>query len=237
MDAPDATLQYAGHSDGVVDFHLPASGAGPSVLLIHGGFWKQRYDRTHTRPAARALADLGYVVATPEYRRVGGGGGWPTTWQDLAAATRALPDLCADVDLHWEVPVVVGHSAGGHLALLLASSEVDLAGVVALAPVCDLRAALDLSLGSAATAAFLNGTDPGPADPMSLTPRPGLRVEIVHGDRDEDVPISLSRDYTARHPGTAFTELDCGHMELITPGSAAWPAVVRAVAERSSETG
>ncbi len=227
------TLLYADHNDGIVDLHLPAPGTGPTVLLIHGGFWKQRYDRAHTRPMARALADLGYVVATPEYRRVGGGGGWPTTAEDISSVTRALPRLCAEVDVDWRAPVAVGHSAGGHLALLLASGDLPLSGVVALAPVCDLRAALDLSLGTGAAAAFLDGANPAAADPMGMTPREGLRVELVHGDADEDVPVALSRDYAARHPTAAYTELRCGHMELITPGSIAWPTVVRTV-ERSA---
>jgi len=236
VDAPDLTLRYAEHVDGVIDLHLQATGTGPTVLLIHGGFWKQVYDRTHTRPMARALAELGYVVATPEYRRVGGGGGWPTTWHDVEAAATALPGLCAQAGLSWSDPVVVGHSAGGHLALLFASADVPLSGVVALAAVSDLDAALDLSLGSGAAVAFLDGASPASADPMSLVPRPGLPVSLVHGTADEDVPVSLSRNYAARHPGTVLTELGCGHMELITPGSIAWPAVVRAV-ESSAEAG
>lgn len=228
MDDPDLTAWYADHLDAVVDLHLPARPRG-SVLLVHGGFWKQRWDRTHTRPMARALAGLGYVVATPEYRRVGGGGGWPRTWQDVEAAADALPSLCAEAGTRWTAPVVVGHSAGGHLALLLAGSARPLAGVVALAPVADLRAAIDLSLGDEAAAAFLDGADPAEADPMGRAPVPGRRVEIVHGRGDLDVPVSLSRDYHARHPDTVLTELDCGHMELITPGSVAWEPVVHAV--------
>jgi len=226
VDAPDVTLQYDDRADAVIDLHLPAE-AGPAVLLIHGGFWKQRYDRTHLRPMARALAALGYVVAVPEYRRVGGGGGWPVTRDDVVRAAGVLPELCAARDLPWRPPVVVGHSAGGHLALLLAATELPLAGAVGLGPVCDLRAALDLELGSGAVAAFLAGADPEAADPMSQPARG--RVELVHGVYDDDVPVGLSRAYAAAHPGTVLTELDCGHFEPITPGSVAWPAVVRAV--------
>ena len=229
VDAPDLTLRYDEHADGLVDLHLPST-AGPSVLLLHGGFWKQEYDRTYLYPMARALSELGYVVATPEYRRTGGGGGWPATCRDVDSVTAALPGLCADLDVAWERPVAVGHSAGGHLALLLAGSKRPLAGVVGLGPVCDLRGALDLGLGSGAAAAFLDGTDPSAADPMDHPAPAGLRVELVHGLHDEDVPIALSRTYARAHPSTVLTKLDCGHFEPITPGSIAWPAVVRAVA-------
>ena len=87
-DLPDATVRYADHEDAVVDLHLPrgsrpADPETPLVVLLHGGFWKQEWDRRHTRTEARALADLGAVVATPEYRRVRGGGGWPVTGDDV----------------------------------------------------------------------------------------------------------------------------------------------------------
>ena len=91
---PDAVVRYAAHEDGVIDLHLPdGPGPRPLVITVHGGFWKQRYDRTHQRPLARALVAAGAVVAAPEYRRVGGAGGWPATGDDVLAAYAALPDL------------------------------------------------------------------------------------------------------------------------------------------------
>ena len=74
---PDATVRYADHDDAVIDLHLPDDPPDRLVVLIHGGFWKAEWDRRPTRPFARALADAGCLVATPEYRRVGIGGGWP----------------------------------------------------------------------------------------------------------------------------------------------------------------
>ena len=93
---PTRCVRYAAHEDGVVDVHLPPGGRAraPLVVLVHGGFWKQAYDRCHSRPMACALPPTGWVVAMPEYRRVGGpAGGWPATAQDVAAAVAALPSL------------------------------------------------------------------------------------------------------------------------------------------------
>lgn len=235
-DLPDATVRYAGHEDAVVDLHLPG-GARPSrpdtplVVVLHGGFWKQEWDRRHTRPEARALADLGAVVATPEYRRVRGGGGWPVTGDDVHLAVRRLPELLAGLGIATGPMTLVGHSAGGHLALWLAGLELPVVKVVALAPVCDLREAVRLGLGDDATQALLGDLDPSAADPMTLLEeRPGREVAIVHGVDDDVVPVSLSRGLVARHPWVTLREVRCGHMELIEPGSVAWPTVLTALA-------
>ncbi len=233
---PDAVLRYAGHQDAVIDVHLPGgsvpTGAGGRVVvLLHGGFWKVEYDRRHTRPMARALADEGFVVATPEYRRVRGGGGWPVTAEDVLLAVRRLPDLLASIGLDAALAhgplTVTGHSAGGHLALWLCTTDLPIERVVALAPVCDLQQAIRLGLGEAATEAFLGGDDPAPADPMVLfAQRPTTRVVIVHGEDDDVVPASLSRSLTERHAWVELHEVPGGHFEVIEPGSIAWSTVL-----------
>jgi acetyl esterase/lipase len=229
-DLPDATVRYADHEDGVIDLHLPGGPATGVVVLVHGGFWKAEYDRRHTRPMAAALAAEGLVVATPEYRRVGAGGGWPTTGDDVRQAVERLPELLAGLGLPTGPVSVVGHSAGGHLALWLATSGLELAEVVGLAPVCDLGEAIRLDLGGGATRKLLQGADPSVADPMVLLEsHPDVAVRIVHGREDEDVPVSLSRGLVRRHPWTELTEVDGGHFEVIEPGSVAWPAVLRAL--------
>jgi len=233
---PDATVRYADHDDAVIDLHLPDGVADQVVVLLHGGFWKVEYDRRHTREMAGALAEAGCLVATPEYRRVRGGGGWPTTGDDVRLAVSRLPELLDGLSLlegpdlpgPTGLPVVVGHSAGGHLALWLATTGLAIERVVALAPVCDLREAIRLGLGGNATTAFLGGADSSMADPMVLfDERPSADIAIVHGDQDEDVPVSLSRGFVAAHPGVHLQELPgVGHMDLVDPGSAAWPTVV-----------
>ncbi len=229
---PDATVRYADHDDAVIDLHRPASPTGRLLVLVHGGFWKAQWDRRHTRPMARALADLGWLVATPEYRRVGNGGGWPTTGDDVRLAVSRLPELLTGLDLPVGPLTVTGHSAGGHLALWLATLGLPIERVVALAPVCDLKEAIRLGLGSDATQALLGGSEPGPLDPMTLFGvRPSAEVVIVHGDQDEAVPVSLSRGFVAAHPFVGLQELaGVDHMELIDPASSAWPTVVEALA-------
>ena len=238
---PDAVLRYADHPDGIIDVHLPGSSNGPSngpsnglsngltVLLVHGGFWRTAWDRTHTRPMARALADAGFTVATPEYRRVGpgGSGGWPRTGADVRDAAEQLPDLLAGIGVAAGPVRAVGHSAGGHLVLWLATTGVALDRVVALAPVCDLRKAITRGLGSDAARAFLDDIEPDEADPQLLFD--GMApsdVRIVHGIDDDTVPVDLARGFVARHSWVSLTEVPGGHFEPIEPGSVAWPTVL-----------
>lgn len=256
---PDRTLHYGPDPDHVIDLRLPASGDGPRplVVVVHGGFWRERYDRTHAGPQASALAERGYVVAVPEYRRVGqAGGGWPGTFDDTAAWTDRVADLVvtelgADaVDL--DRVVYVGHSAGGHLALWAASrhrlpdsspwhrtSPLPLRGVVSLAGVCDLHLAAELDLSNGATQDLMGG-DPrtaperyAVADP-SLTVPSGVRSVLVHGDEDTNVPRALSTSYAERaSTGGDRVEVvelpGVAHFEVIDPLSAAWPAVTAAL--------
>jgi acetyl esterase/lipase len=242
---PDAVLRYAAHDDGVVDVHLPPgpSRPRPLVFYVHGGFWRQRWDRTHARPLAEALAARGHVVALPEYRRVGGRGGWPTTADDVEAALQATPGLLAGAGVPITTTTLVGHSAGGHLVLWLAGQRRSVAGVdrvVALAPVGDLRSAAGRGLGAGATQELLGGSPEevpevyAAADPASrLDVRPAAEVVLVHGDRDEDVPVDLSRGLVARHPWIDHRELaGVGHSEVIDPLSSAWPAVLAAIEGR-----
>ncbi|NGM14950.1 prolyl oligopeptidase family serine peptidase [Verrucosispora sp. CWR15] len=243
---PDVTVAYGEHPDQIADLRRPA-GSGPPrplVVVVHGGFWRAEYDRRHTGPLASALAALGYPVAQLEYRRTGQpGGGWPGTLTDVLAGVSALPRL-AEAALSDRIastpPLLLGHSAGGHLALYAAAHAPGaVGGVLALAPVADLAEAYRLDLDAGAVAALLGG---GPADvperyattdPRSLVPlRP--RTVVMHGTLDQQVPVDLSRSYvtSARAKGAdiRLIELpDCEHFGLIAPGSSAWPEVTAAL--------
>ncbi|GAA2330394.1 alpha/beta hydrolase [Dactylosporangium salmoneum] len=244
---PDFTLRYGEHPDHVADVRLPEVQDAPLVLFVHGGFWRQEWDRAHAGPLSADLAARGYAVATIEFRRTGQtGGGWPGTFSDVAAAAVAVPDLLAKEVAHRGLrsvkvdrPILAGHSAGGHLALWYAAVAPDaVGGVVALAPVADLRRAYELDLDEGAVADLLGGapdavpTAYASADPMVNLPS-GVQTVIVHGEDDDIVPVSLSRDYcrSARRAGddTTLVELaGAGHFAVIDPLSGAWPAVLAA---------
>ncbi|WP_448630529.1 alpha/beta hydrolase [Cellulomonas soli] len=150
------TLPYGTHPDQVTEVTVPdgTSGPVPLVVLLHGGVWREPHDRVHIRPLAAALTASGLLVASTEYRRVGGAGGWPQTFEDVALATDTVPDLIESAGLAQVdrgAVVLVGHSAGGHLALWAAvrhltaphapghrSTPLPVAGVVPLAGVVAL---------------------------------------------------------------------------------------------------
>ncbi len=259
MSAPDLTLSYGPLPEHLVDVRLPAGTGQPAplVVVVHGGFWKAEWDREHVAEQSAGLAAAGHLVATVEYRRVGmPGGGWPGTLDDLALIGDTVPGLVAgEVGARVDPgrTALVGHSAGGHLVAWSAARHRLPAGspwhrptalrvgVVALAGVLDLGLAQRLGLGNRATEGLLGGApDEQPeryavADPARLLPT-GVPTVLVHGTRDEDVPVEVSRSFRAAAAAVgedvALHELvDVDHMSLIDPGSDAWASVLAAVAQ------
>ena len=241
---PDRVLTYGHHRDHVADLRLPTGTApAPLVVVIHGGFWRQAFDRSHAGPQSRALADAGYAVATIEYRRVGGGGGVPATFDDVATAVDRVPELAAATGrVDAGRVALVGHSAGGHLALWAAlrhrlpptspwrrDRDMALRGVVALAGVVDLGAARAAGLGEDAVDALVGGHDLADVDP-ALLPASELPVVLVHGRDDDRVPVANARGYADRRPAVQLWELEgVEHFGPIDPLSTAWPHVLKAV--------
>ena len=246
---PAAVVRYGEHPEQVLDVYLPRTpdrGPASVVVVLHGGFWRQQYDRTHVRPMAEALAGEGFVVVVPEYRRSGGDGGWPHTFDDVASALAAVPTLAdaapgqAMLD---EPPTLVGHSAGGHLAMwAVLGRGVPARRVVALAPVADLTEAYARGLGEGAVAALM-GCSPqeapevyAAADPARRLPPPEHTppITILHGVEDDRVPVDLCRPL----PGVRLVELPgVEHFGLIDPLSRAWPHVLHAIRETGSPAG
>jgi acetyl esterase/lipase len=226
---PDARrLVYGKEPAQFVDFRFPANKQTPALaVMIHGGFWRARYDLLHAGHLCAALTAAGFVTANVEYRRVGDPeGGWPGSYDDILAALRL-----ARREAGAKRTVVVGHSAGGHLALRAAADEPSLKGVVALAPVANLQKAANLHLSNDAVKEFLGGSLEHFADACAMLHGATVPRVLIHGRQDANVPLELSRDYAkarAKDPGAVeLIEVDdCDHFDLIDPRSTAWGVVL-----------
>jgi acetyl esterase/lipase len=201
------------------------------TVVIHGGFWRAKYGKLIGRAVAADLARRGRAAWNIEYRRIGRGqgGGWPATFDDVAAAIDLVAER-ADSRLDLDDVSAVGHSAGGQLALWAAARRdgaVKLRRVVAQAAPCELRAAN-------AAYELLGGTPEdvperyASANPMQLVPI-GVPILLVHGEQDETVPVRRSRDLAeaARAAGDDVTLVEPvpgGHRTHIDPRTAAWRA-------------
>ena len=232
---PDRVLRISSAPTGVVDVYDPpaASTSGDLVVLIHGGFWRAAYDRTHLRVLAAAIAATGRRVALPEYRRIGDpGGGWPGTLDDIIDLVASVPGLLGSEPRQ---TVLVGHSAGGHLAVLAAQrADRPPRMVVSLAGVLDLAAAHRDGLSRGVVAELLGAAHPtaasiAAADPMAA-PIPSVEVRVIHGDDDTEVPPGYSAAYAARDPRIGIEMLaGIDHYDVIDPRSTAFDALLRAI--------
>ena len=235
------TYRYGPDPSQIADLHTPASGSGwPVAVVIHGGFWRARYDRTLMEPLCADLAGRGWAAWNLEYRRIGpgGSGGWPQTFDDVGVGIDQLARLNVPIDVGRVV--AIGHSAGGHLALWAASrgqTQVALYAVVGQAAVTDLAQAARLHLSDGAAQELLGGA---PADvperyaaasPVQRLPL-GVPTLLVHGAADDTVPVSFSLEFHAAAVAAGdacdleVAERD-GHFEHIDPASAAWATVTR----------
>jgi acetyl esterase/lipase len=217
-------VPYGGHGDQFVDVYPAEGPPRATVVVLHGGFWRDRYGLDLMDALCRDLAGRGYEAWNVEYRRLGSGGGWPATFEDVRAAVRdARRPL-----------VTVGHSAGGHLALWL-GAEIGATLAVAQAGVVDLEEASRLGLSSNAAAALLGGTPVdvperyAAASPAARLPL-GVPQLLVHGLRDDTVPIAMSRAYASRARDAGdeieLVAADEGHFECLDPASESWAAIV-----------
>ncbi|MFD7872792.1 alpha/beta hydrolase [Streptomyces sp. NPDC059766] len=267
---PDRTVAYGDHPDQVIDFYVPrtetaADAGAPLVVLLHGGAWRAPYDRRHITPFADFLARRGFAVANVEYRHGATApapdgaapvaGRWPDTFDDVAAALDALPALVREV-LPQADPrrtVVVGHSAGGQLALWAAARHVlpadapwrldgpaALRGVVALAPIADFAVAEKLEVCGGAAGQLLGGEEhfgvrQPYADPALLLPT-GIATTLVQGRDDIDVPKAVAEAFAdaAAKAGemVGLTLLaEVGHFPLIDPAADACAVAAEEIAQ------
>ncbi|OGE75653.1 MAG: hypothetical protein A3C85_00085 [Candidatus Doudnabacteria bacterium RIFCSPHIGHO2_02_FULL_48_21] len=246
-------LQYA-------DLRYPATpGPWPVVAMIHGGFWKAEYDMEHAGHLCHALTKTGLATWNIEYRRIGNGGGWPTTFEDIIDAMNYLGPMAEYYPLDLNKVVVLGHSAGGHLALWLAGARkypdvlpetkltISLKGVVSLAGVADLQIAWEKRLSNGIVKDFLGGSPDevperyGYACPLKRLPADTRQI-LIHGEDDTKVPVGLSMLYkqramelqksTGENEPVELRVLDnCGHFELIDPEKEQFAWVRQAIAD------
>ena len=191
----------------------------PVVVLLHGGFWRERYRRDQMVPLADDLAARGFGAWNVEYRRLDCGGGWPETVDDVRAAVAHLRSL------GHEPVAAVGHSAGGHLALLL---DGHVPAIVSQAGVTDIEEAMRRGLGDGGDVAerFAGHAPMEEASPIRRAPA-SVPVLLVHGTEDDDVPADFSTRYAARGGDVTLSLREGeGHFEHIDPASGAWKDVV-----------
>lgn len=250
--AADIVVAYGEEPDQFAELRLPEKpGPHPVVVLIHGGCWLPDFDLTHVRPLAEAVTGLGLATWTIEYRRPSEGEElWPATFDDVAAALDKLRDLAETNHLDLARIIVMGHSAGGQLALWLAarpgfgpdhplksSNPLPVERVIALAPITDMAGYAEGERGCPLGARRVVGGSPEdhPERYRAVSPKenpvPGIRTDLVHAVEDRIVPIDQSIRFAA-----LISELGgavklhrlpppAGHFDVLVTEGAGWSLI------------
>lgn len=252
VPAGDQRFSYGNDPSQFGELRLPP-GKGPYqvVVVIHGGCWYSEYNLSQLENFNASVTRLGVATWNLEYRRIGNpGGGWPGTFGDVARGTDFLRVLARSYPLDLKRVIVIGHSAGGQLALWLAArhrlpkdsplyaiNPLPLRGIVSLAGITDLRRYRP-NCGDAVTKLLGGSPEEVPrryqqTSPIELLPL-NIEQRLIQGMLDGIVPPDFSRDYeaAARRKGdrVRLTIIpNAGHFDLIAPQSSAWPAVEKAV--------
>jgi acetyl esterase/lipase len=251
----DRRIEYGPEPEHFAELRFPKGpGPFPLLMMIHGGFWQAAYDLNHTGALCADLTSKNIVTCNLEYRRLGNpGGGWPGTFQDISLATdRILEMLSHDPHVDVSRTSVIGHSAGGHLALwlvgrhkvgrsspLYAGRRSSISNAISLSGVSNLRLGWKQHLGNGVVSRLMGGAPEKFPDryaagsPVELLPTGGRQV-LLHGTADDIVPISQSESFVSRAKevgnDTTLVKLDdIGHFELIDPESSVWRTVAETV--------
>ena len=235
-------LRYGYDYQQYLDLRRPRGEVHGTVVLFHGGYWQYPHGADLMENLAMTFGRLGYATANVEYRRVGSGGGFPTTFEDVAAAVDRLADEEVG-DL-----VAVGHSAGGHLAAWAASRNERTPGgppdrslrtAISLSGVLDLTEAAGTAGPSGPTIELMGGApEEVPeryqlGDPARLIPT--CPVFACHATGDMVVPVEQSQGYVdavrAADGQASYVSLPGDHLSIIDPLSDAFPTIKGLVAQ------
>jgi acetyl esterase/lipase len=239
---PNATFTYASEHPDQYAAYWRASNAEATakgvVVFIHGGCWLSAFDMSHAYAFATGLSQAGYHVWSIEYRRAGNGGEWPVALEDIVLGLQKI-EVLRGSDVNLEHISVVGHSAGGHLAAMLAVQLQDvLPASVKKADVIGLAAIIDVATyagGSnncqTATPSFMAGMPNQQTSAYYLATPSNFEVrdetlgqfQLFQGNADVIVPESQ-----ARHASAKTITLDgVGHFDWIHPGSDAFKQLLK----------
>ncbi|MEZ0493131.1 alpha/beta hydrolase [Kineococcus sp. TBRC 1896] len=215
------------------DVHGP--GPHPLAVLVHGGYWRSRWEADTLHAAATDLTTRGFATWNLEYRRPDRHG-WDATTADVAAGYAALADLPGPLDR--ARLVTLGHSAGGQLVGRL-TADLPAAGkpalTVSLAGCLDLHSIHARALSEHAVAGALGGTPAQLPDvyaassPLARLPL-GAPVAVVCCRGDDPDLLDASRRFAAaaRSAGDEVhvVEDEGDHFSVVDPSSTVWAAVV-----------
>ena len=252
-------LRYGPEPRQFGELRLPdGPGPHPVAILIHGGCWLEAYDGSYMESLADALTDFGFASWQIGFRRIGAeGGGWPTSFLDVAAAADRLRVLAEDHPLDPERVIAVGHSAGGQLALWLAARSrlpsdsplhrddpIDIDAVLALAAAADLEGLSERETCGNAATRLLDGSPAQQAEryaqasPMQLIPMQVPQI-LVNGALDrtwsEAADAYYERARAAGAPVERRVMPEAGHFELVVPNAAHWDETVGAALHELAE--
>ncbi|MBV9304156.1 MAG: alpha/beta hydrolase [Acidobacteriaceae bacterium] len=234
---PTAKMAYGSAPQQFAELRLPEGrGRFPVVAILHGGCWIGYAGVEYTAHLATALTDAGFATWNVEYRRGHeAGGGWPGTFEDAERGVNALRDAAAKYALDMRRVVLLGHSAGGQLALYVGSRlkwpAISLAGIV------DMRAYARGGPKHCVEGEYqvMGGTPEEHPDryakvsPAELLPL-GIAQVLIWGERDNIVPESLFADYERRADRAEIVRVPgAGHHEFGAAEGAAWKAILAAV--------